>query len=39
MNMIIKERKGRKGVTIKIVRLGVRNSRHDSKSEPRHHKW
>jgi hypothetical protein len=37
-----KDNKGRrrsKGVTIKIVRLGVRNFRHDSKLEDRHHSW
>jgi hypothetical protein len=28
-----KGRRRRKGVTIKIVRLGVRNSRHDSESD------
>jgi hypothetical protein len=36
---IIKGRKRRIEVTIKIVRLGVRNSRHDSESQPRQHRW
>jgi hypothetical protein len=34
-----KGRRRRKGVTIKIVRLGVRNSRHDSELELRCHRW